>query len=57
MKAKVKQLRTELITTKKLNRFALEFMFRIKAVVDSLLPIVNFISEQDHINVIIDILL
>lgn len=57
MKAKVKQLRTELITTKKLNRSALEFMFRIKAVVDSLLPIVNFISEQDHINVMIDVLL
>lgn len=37
-------------TTKKLNRYAYELIIRIKAITYSLLSVGDYISEQDHID-------
>lgn len=57
MKARVRQLRKELKSTKKLNQLAYEFILRIKVIVDSLLSVCDLIIEHDQIDVALDGLL
>lgn len=54
MKLWVIQLHTELKTTKKLNKSALEFVFWIKVIYDSFLSIGDYIYGKDHIDAILD---
>lgn len=54
MKANVRQLRSELKSAKKGTRSMSEYLLQIKAIVDSLVAIGDPISEQDHIDVILD---
>lgn len=54
MKARVRQLRVKLKSTKKGNRSITEFVMRIKAIENSLLVVRDSIIEQYHINLILD---
>lgn len=54
LKAKVRQFRSELKGIKKGNRSISDYVLRIKALADSLLAIGDPISEQDHIDIILD---
>lgn len=54
MKAEVRQLCSELKSTKKGTRSMSEYLLQIKAIVDSLVAIGDPILEQDHIDVILD---
>lgn len=54
MKAKVRQLRSELKTVKKGTRTMSEYLLRIKTIVDSLVAVGDSISDQDHIDSILD---
>lgn len=54
MKAKVRQLRSELKNTKKRTKTVGEYLLRIKAIVDSLVAIGDPISDQDHIDAILE---
>lgn len=54
LKAKVRQLRSELKTTKKGNRSIAEYTLRIHALVDSLIAIGETISDQELLDVVID---
>ncbi|MCI12591.1 retrovirus-related Pol polyprotein from transposon TNT 1-99, partial [Trifolium medium] len=54
MKARVRQLRSELKTTKKGTRTISEYVLRIKAIVDSLIAIGDPISDQEHADAILE---
>jgi len=54
MKARVRQLRTELKTTKIGDKLITEYILRIKAIVDALLLIGDPISEQEHTDAILE---
>lgn len=54
MKAKVRQFRSELKSTKKGSRSISEYLLRIKAIVDSLIAIGDSITYQDHVDAILD---
>lgn len=54
MKAKSKQLRTELKNTKKGTRNINEYVLRIKAICDALSAIGDCVSEQEQIDAILD---
>lgn len=54
MKAKVRQLRSELKTVKKGTRTMSEYLLRIKTIVDSLVAVGDSILDQDHIDSILD---
>lgn len=49
MRAKVRQLRSELKNNKKGNRHINEYVLRIKLIVDSLVAIGDSVNEQDHV--------
>ncbi|CAI8587967.1 unnamed protein product [Vicia faba] len=57
MEAHVRQLCTELKTSKKLNKYVSKFVIRIKLIVDSFLLVGDYISEEDEIDAILDGLL
>src|SRR3954470_9683143 len=54
MKARVRQLRVELKSTKKGNRTITEYVLRIKAIANSLLAVGDSITEQDQIDSILE---
>src|SRR4051812_48064070 len=54
MKARVRQLRVELKSTKKGNKNITEFVLRIKAIANSLLAVGDVITEQDQIDSILN---
>lgn len=54
MKAKVRQLRFELKITKKGSRSINEYLLRIKAIVDQLIAAGDTLSDQEHIDVVLD---
>ncbi|CAI8596383.1 unnamed protein product [Vicia faba] len=54
MRARVRQLRVELKTTKKGNLSITEFVLRIKAIMSSLLAVGDSISEKDQIDSILN---
>lgn len=54
MRAKVRQLHSELKCTKKGTKFVTEYVLRIKAIVDSLVAIGDSVNEQDQIDVILE---
>lgn len=54
MKAKVRQLRAELKSTKKGTKSVSEYVLRIKAIYDSLVSIGDSITEQDQIDAILE---
>ncbi|CAI8596770.1 unnamed protein product [Vicia faba] len=54
MKARVRQLRIELKSTKKGNKFVTEFLLRIKVIANSLLAVGDLITEQDQIDSILN---
>ena len=53
-KAKFRYLRTELRNTRKGERSIVEFLTRIKTIVDSLLAIGQTVSVQEQIDVILE---
>lgn len=54
MKAKVRQLRAELKSTKKGTKSVSKYVLRIKAIYDSLVSIGDSITEQDQIDAILE---
>lgn len=54
MKAKVRQLKSELKNTKKGNHTINEYVLKLKAIVDSLIAVGASVSEQDQIDAIIE---
>lgn len=54
LKAKVRQLRSELKNTKKATHSISEYFLRIKAIVDSLKAIGDSVSENEHIDAILE---
>lgn len=54
LKAKVRQLRSELKNTKKANRSISEYLLRIKSIINSLVASGDSISDQDHIDSILE---
>jgi histone deacetylase 1/2 len=54
MKARVRQFRVELKSTKKGNKTVTEFVLRIKAIDNYLLSVGDFITEQDQIDSILN---
>src|SRR3954468_23417458 len=54
MKARVRQLRVELKSTKKGNRSITEFVLHIKAIAYSVLDVGDYITEQDQIDAILE---
>lgn len=54
MKAKVRQLKTELKTTKKGTRTISEYILLIKSIFDSLVANGDYVTEQDQINAILE---
>lgn len=54
MKAKARQLRTELKSTKKGRKTITEYVLKIKGIVDSLLAVGDSISKQDQVDAILE---
>lgn len=54
LRAKVRQLRSELKNTKKESRSISEYLLRIKAIVDSLKAIGDTVSENEHVDAILE---
>lgn len=54
LKARVHQLRSELKNTKKGNRSVSECLILIRAIIDSLQTIGDLVSEQDHIDTVLE---
>lgn len=54
LKAKVRQLRSELKSTKKGTSSINEYVLKIKAIVDSLIAVGDTIIEQDQIDAILE---
>lgn len=54
MKAKVRQLRTELKTTKKGTRIVTEYVLRIKTIFGCLVAIGDAVNEQDQVDAILE---
>lgn len=53
-RAKIHQYNTELRNTKKGSRTIAEYLLRIKALVDALIVIGGEVSEQEHVNIILE---
>ncbi|PNX63257.1 retrovirus-related Pol polyprotein from transposon TNT 1-94, partial [Trifolium pratense] len=54
LKAKVRQLRSELKTIKKGTKTITEFVLRVRAIADTLLSVGDSVTEQDQIDSILD---
>lgn len=54
MKAKIRQLRSEMKNTKKGSRSISEFVLRIKCIADSLIATGECVSEQDQVDAILE---
>lgn len=54
LRARVRQLRSELKTMKKGLRRVNEYLLQIKVIIDSLMAIGDSISDQNHMDAILD---
>jgi histone deacetylase 1/2 len=54
LKSKARQLRSELKNTKKFSKSVNEYLLRIKSIVNSLIAVGDFVSEQEQVDSILE---